>query len=194
MKNYPAFLLILCVMSLLSDSVLAHTGIGDIDGFHAGFWHPIGGADHLLAMIAVGLWAAQMGGKSIWIMPTAFVTLMTLGGILAISGIHLPYVEEGILTSVLVLGILIAAALKFRLLISTGIIGSFALFHGHAHGAEMPLAIEAISYCIGFALSTALLHATGITSGFILHKLNIEKIVRWTGSAIAFGGIYLAVA
>ncbi|MGG7056628.1 HupE/UreJ family protein [Nitrosomonas sp. ANs5] len=195
MKKYlSAFWLISGLIMLLPVSVHAHTGIDDVTGFEAGFWHPIGGADHLLAMVAVGLWAAQMGGKSIWLVPATFVTLMLLGGILALSGIHFSHVEAGILISVLSLGILIAAALKFRPTISACIIGFFALFHGHAHGAEMPLAIEAAAYCFGFALSTALLHAIGIASGCVLHKLNIGKIVRWSGGVIAFSGIYLTIA
>jgi urease accessory protein len=193
-KHLHLSLLMLGAMSLLPISVLAHTGVGETTGFGSGFRHPIGGADHLLAMVAVGLWAAQMGGRAIWVVPSAFVTLMIFGGIFAISGIHVPYVEEGILVSVLVLGVLIAAAFKFPLAISASIVGVFAVFHGHAHGAEMPLAIGAVSYSLGFALGTALLHAVGIAGGIVLQKMNSEKAVRFAGGAIALGGIYLAMA
>lgn len=181
-------------MSLLPVSVLAHTGVGETTGFGSGFNHPIGGADHLLAMVAVGLWAVQMGGRAIRVVPGAFVTLMICGGIFAISGIHVPYVEEGILVSVLALGVLIAAAFRFPLAASAAIVGIFAVFHGHAHGTEMPLAIGAVSYSLGFALATALLHAVGMAGGIILQKMNIEKAIRFAGGAIALSGIYLAMA
>ncbi|NOQ52248.1 MAG: hypothetical protein GQ578_08560 [Desulfuromonadaceae bacterium] len=194
-KNvYAISLVILSAICLMPLSALAHTGVGGTTGFGSGFGHPIGGADHLLAMLAVGLWAAQMAGRAIWAIPSAFVIVMILGGILGISGIPAPYVEEGILLSVLVLGILIATAFKFPLAISALIVGIFAVFHGHAHGTEMPLAIGGLSYSIGFSIATVLLHAFGIAIGVALQKLNIEKVVRFAGGAIAISGIYLALA
>ncbi len=183
----------LSTIILFPISALAHTGIGDTAGFISGFSHPIGGMDHILAMIAVGLWAVQMGGKATWAIPTSFVILMILGGIVGILGVPIPYIEEGILVSVLVLGILIAAALRFPVSISALIVGFFAIFHGHAHGTEMPITAAAFTYGLGFAISTALLHASGISIGIIFQKFNIEKVVRFAGGSIAMGGIYLIV-
>lgn len=188
------FLTALCAIFLLPISALAHTGAGQSTGFSAGFIHPAGGADHLLAMLAVGLWAAQMGGRAAWAVPGAFVSMMVAGGVLGISGVHVPYIEAGILVSVLVLGVLIAGAFRLPLAISGILVGIFAVFHGHAHGAEMPIAVGAIAYSAGFALATALLHAAGILAGTGLRKLDIEKITRFAGGAIALGGIYLAVS
>jgi urease accessory protein len=164
MKNQLS-LLLLGAMFFHPISVLAHTGVSETTGLYSGLSHPIGGTDHFLAMVAVGLWAAQMGGKAIWAVPSAFVVLMIFGVALAISGIQVPYVEEGILVSMLTLGVFIAAAFKFPLTTSATIVGFFALFHGYAHGNEMSLAIGAISYSIGFALGTALLHVSITCNG-----------------------------
>lgn len=192
-NSLHATLLIAGVIALCPLSAYAHPGHGTATVFASGFSHPFGGLDHWLAMVAVGLWAAQMGGRALWIVPGAFVSLMLAGGALGISGIHLPYVEAGILASVMVLGVLVAAAFKFPLAASAAIVGLFAMFHGHAHGTEMPLAMGAVSYSLGFALATALLHALGIAGGVILQQqLNNDKVVRFAGGAIAMGGVYLA--
>jgi urease accessory protein len=183
-----------CAICLLPIQALAHTGVGQTTGFAAGFIHPVGGADHLLAMIAVGLWATQMRGRAVWAVPGTFVIMMIAGGALGMSGVHIPYIEQGILVSVLVLGVLIAGAFKLPLAISGLLVGIFALFHGHAHGAEMPIDIGAVSYSAGFALATALLHAVGILAGTGMRKLNIEKFTRLAGCAIALSGVYLAVS
>ncbi|MDO8264286.1 MAG: HupE/UreJ family protein [Gallionella sp.] len=196
MKKLSMHLLLtaLCAICLLPISALAHTGTGQSTGFSTGFMHPAGGADHLLAMLAVGLWAAQTGGRAAWAVPGTFVSMMLAGGVLGMSGVHVPYMEAGIVVSVLVLGVLIAGAFKLPLAISGLLVGIFAVFHGHAHGAEMPIAVGAVSYSAGFALATALLHAAGILAGTGLRKLNIEKITRFAGGAIALSGIYLAVS
>lgn len=196
MKKLSMHLLLtaICAICLLPVSALAHTGAGPSAGFSAGFIHPAGGTDHLLAMLAVGLWAAQMGGRAAWAVPGTFVGMMIAGGVLGMSGVHVPYLEAGILVSVLVLGVLIAGAFKLPLAISGMLVGIFAMFHGHAHGAEMPIAVGAVAYSSGFALATALLHAAGILAGTYLRKLDIEKITRFAGGGIALGGIYLAVS
>ena len=181
------------IIFLLPISAFAHTGAGETTGFSTGFGHPLGGLDHLLAMIAVGLWAIQMGGKAVWAVPTTFVTVMILGGGIGIFGISIPYIEEGILVSVLVLGVFIAAASRFPVSISALMVGIFAIFHGHAHGTEMPMPVGGFSYSIGFALATLLLHAFGTVIGLAFQKFNVEKVVRFAGGAIAFGGIYLVV-
>jgi len=185
---------VLALVGLFPLSAAAHTGVGLTTGFGAGFNHPMLGTDHLLAMVAVGLLAVQMGAKAIWVLPGAFVSLMVVGGGLAIAGVHIPYVEAGILASVLVLGLLVAAAFRLPMAVSAIIVGVFALFHGHAHGAEMPLASGAVSYSLGFALATALLHLAGITGAMTLQKANMGTAVRIAGGAIACSGIYLAVA
>lgn len=175
-------------------SALAHTGVGHTTGFAAGFFHPVSGADHMLAMVAVGLWATQMGGRAIWAVPAAFVGMMMIGGALGLSGISVPFIEQGILASVLVFGALIAGALRFPVAVSSALVDIFAIFHGHAHGAEMPVAMGAVSYSAGFALATALLHLAGIAIGVGVQKLNNDKISRYAGFAIALGGVYLTVA
>lgn len=193
-KNIQLTLWLFGVIYMLPISSLAHTGVTGTRGFGSGFGHPVGGADHLLAMLAIGLWAAQLGGKAIWAVPGAFVAVMVFGGGLAIAGVGLPYVEQVILLSVLALGALIAAAFKMPLSASAVIVGIFALFHGHAHAAEMPLASGAVSYSLGFASATILLHAAGIAGGFALQKLNIEKAIRLAGGAIVLCGVYLTIA
>ena len=189
-----ALLTTLCAICFLPVSALAHTGVGPTTGFGAGFIHPVSGADHLFALVAVGIWAAQMGGRAAWAVPCTFVSMMVAGGALGMSGVHVPFIEAGILASVVVLGLLIAGAFKLPLVVSGTLVGIFAVFHGHAHGSEMPIAIEAVSYSGGFALATSLLHATGILAGAALRKLNREKFTRFAGYAIALGGVYLAVS
>lgn len=183
-----AFLLL-----LLPGVALAHTGVGETTGFIHGFSHPIGGADHLLAMVAAGLWASQIGGKALWTVPCTFVVVMILGGFLGFFGIPILFIEEGILISVLILGVLIAGAFKFPLAYSVLIVGFFAIFHGHAHGAEMPVTVVAASYIVGFSLATAILHLAGIGLGILLQKNNQKTVNRITGGAIALSGIYLAI-
>ena len=173
---------------------LAHTGFGDTTGFLSGFGHPIGGADHVLAMVAVGLWAAQFEGRRLWAIPCTFVGVMILGGLLGFAGVAVPFIEEGIMLSVLILGVLIAGAFRFPLLVSALVVGFFAVFHGHAHGAEMPVAIGAASYTIGFALATALLHSAGVGLGVLIRKANLHKVMRLAGGALVLGGIYLVIA
>ena len=150
--------------------VHAHTGAGHTAGFLHGLGHPIGGLDHILAMLAVGIWAAQIGGRAIWAVPATFVGVMIVGGVLGTSGVAVPFVEQGIVMSVLILGLLIAAAARLPLVTSAAIVGLFAVFHGYAHGAEMPGVASGLTYGTGFALSTALLHLCGIAVGVFFQK------------------------
>lgn len=184
---------ILSLILLLPTAAMAHTGAVQTTGFLHGFSHPMGGMDHLLAMLAVGLWAVQIGGRALWIVPTTFVIVMMFGGVLGLSGIQIPFIEAGILASMLVVGALIAAGVKFPVAISAVIVGFFALFHGHAHGAEMPTISIALTYFIGFSLATALIHMLGMSLGSLLQKNNLQKISRFAGAAIVFSGIALAV-
>jgi urease accessory protein len=185
---------IVVMLFFLPGMALAHTGVGETTGFMHGVGHPIGGMDHLLAMIAVGIWAAQVGGRALWIVPCTFVGVMVLGGVLGFSGVPVPFIEQGILLSVLILGVLIAGAFKLPLIYSALIVGFFAIFHGFAHGAEMPAAIAAASYTAGFALATALLHLTGTGLSIYMSKINLPAVSRFAGGAIAFSGVYLAIS
>jgi urease accessory protein len=143
----------------------AHTGVGDPTGFLHGLAHPISGLDHILAMVAVGLWAAQMGGKALWLVPGAFVIAMTGSSVLGHFGLPLPGVEQGILASDFILGLLLLFATRLPLSISIGIVSILAIFHGYAHGAEMPETASGLTYGIGFIISTATLHLAGIGMG-----------------------------
>lgn len=187
---YP---IVLFSLFLLPTGAFAHTGIATTAGFANGFYHPIGGFDHLLAMVAVGLWAAQLGGRSLWIVPGTFVAVMIGGGILGLSGIEIPFIEQGILLSVLIMGILIAGTFQFSTSVNVLTVSLFALFHGHAHGAEMPQMVGAISYCSGFILATFGLHSLGIGIGTGLQKFKTPKIQRFAGGAIALSAVCLAV-
>ncbi|MGJ0489787.1 HupE/UreJ family protein [Methylobacter sp.] len=194
MKKSAISLFVVTPCILMPVSAWAHTGNHEMMGVVSGFSHPVGGADHVLAMVAVGLWAAQRGGRALWAMPGAFVVMMMAGGMLGFSGMAMPYIEQGILMSVLVLGTLIAGAFEMPLALSAGMVGVFALCHGYAHGAEMPSVTDAVSYSLGFVLATALLHAAGLVVGIALPKLGMEKVTRLAGGAITFGGICLGIS
>ncbi len=179
---------------LLSPSVaFAHTGVGSTSGLWNGLMHPLGGLDHLCAMIGVGLWAAQRGGRAIWLVPLAFLAVMALGGLLGTMAIALPLVEQGIVASVLILGILIAASVRLPLVLSVLIVGTFALFHGHAHGVEMAQTYSGLAYGIGFLATTALLHGCGIGLGVLARQSGAMWLMRYAGAAIALFGLYLCV-
>ncbi len=188
-----AFRWVLLLGVLLAPALAEAHPIGmHATGMGMGFLHPLTGLDHLCAMVAVGLWASQRGGRSLWMIPLAFVGVMTLGGILGVAGVALPFVEKGIMASVLVLGVLVAAAVRLPLVASVLLVGLFALFHGHAHGAEMPATASGATYALGFALSTASLHLVGIGIGLASRRfLTTEKVVRYAGGAIAAYGAYM---
>jgi urease accessory protein len=175
-------------------SLFAHTGIGMTAGFPAGFVHPFSGLDHILAMFGVGLWAAQMGGRALWAVPAAFVGMMLVGAGLGISGVGIPFIEAGIVASVVVLGLLIAGRVKTPVVVGMAIVGLFALFHGHAHGAEMPASVGGLEYMTGFVTATIILHGLGIAAGILFGRISTERVVRMGGGAIAAGGLLLALA
>lgn len=186
--------LMLFVLSLFPSLALAHAGHVGGHGLFHGFAHPVGGADHLIAMVAVGLWAAQIGGRALWVVPSTFVGVMVVGGVLGFAGVAIPFIETGIVLSVLILGVLIASAFRLPLVYSALIVGGFAVFHGHAHGAEMPATIGAASYTAGFAMATATLHAAGMAAGYFIQRVDLPAVTRVSGSAVALSGIYLAVS
>lgn len=175
----------------LAGTAQAHTIGAHGAGFAAGMAHPFIGLDHLLAMVAVGLWAAQLGGRAIWRMPLAFMAMMALGSIFAFVGLLLPAVEAGIAVSVLVLGLLIAVVARFPLAASMLLVGAFALFHGHAHGQELPQAASAFAYSLGFLFATGLLHAAGAGLGLLLGRDISVNWVRLMGGGIAAAGVML---
>ena len=149
------------------------------------------GLDHICAMVAVGLWAAQRGGRAVWLVPLTFVGAMAVGGLLGMTSVYVPFVEEGIVVSVLVLGVFIAVAARLPLVTSAVIIGLFAIFHGHTHGAEMPETASGFAYGAGFMLATALLHAVGIATALCISRIGQLRLVRFAGAAIALCGVYL---
>jgi urease accessory protein len=179
---------------LLPSTLFAHPGHGPAMGFEPGFAHPLGGLDHLLALLAVGLWAAQLGGRAFWAVPLSFVSVMALGGILGMQGTALPFVETGIIASVLVLGVLIAAGARLPLAGSMALAGLFALFHGYAHGAEMSESGSGITYAAGFVLATVLLHLGGMGLGLAAEKGARPILVRFAGAAVALAGICFFMA
>lgn len=189
MSRFTPLLLLL----LSATTAHAHTGIGATAGFGAGFTHPLLGADHVLAMVAVGLLAAQLGGRALWALPLAFVAAMLVAAGIGLFGPALPIVEFGIIGSVVALGALIALNTRLPLIASMMLVGLFAFFHGHAHGAEMPAQASALAYGAGFALATALLHGIGITAGLATRHLQ-SSWVRVGGGAIAMAGLLIAVA
>lgn len=170
----------------------AHTGIGNTVGFGYGFSHPFGGLDHLLAMVAVGLVAARLGGRALWLVPGSFAAMMAVGGMLGIAGFDLPLVELGIALSVIVLGLLVALQSPLPIALAMGLAGFFALFHGHAHGAEMPADAPGLGYALGFMLATAILHAIGIATGLGLGAIAAKssgRAAQWGGGAMAVAGL-----
>ncbi|MEX1108674.1 MAG: HupE/UreJ family protein [Dongiaceae bacterium] len=181
-----------------STGALAHTGAGATTGFAYGFGHPIGGLDHVLAMVAVGLFAYLLKGKALWLVPAAFVFMMAVGGALGIFGVAVPMVELGVALSVVVIGGLIAFGKSIPVAAAMAVVGMFAIFHGHAHGTEMPATASGLVYGIGFMLATALLHGTGILAGFGLGKLGQAsggKLARASGAAMSVAGlVFLAGA
>jgi urease accessory protein len=186
-RSSPILLLALAGVFLLPGLASAHILPGTSHGWHDGFAHPFSGLDHLLAMFAVGLWAAQHRGRAVWQIPLTFVGVMALGGLLGLTGAYLPGVELGIALSVLVLGGLIAAAPRLQVRWSVCLVGLFALCHGYAHGREMPASVGAIPFSAGFIAATLLLHGMGIAAGLYFQKQ--PRAIRLAGAAIALSSV-----
>lgn len=181
----------LCCLLVMSGSAFAHTGAGVAGGLIAGLLHPISGMDHLLAMVSVGIWGAFLGRPLLWQLPVAFPFMMVVGGALGIAGVPLPFVEEGIAASVLVLGLAIASAWQAPRLTALLIVAVFAVFHGHAHGAELPEAANAAAYAAGFVLATGALHLIGIAFGLLAKERAGRVVLQCAGGAIAVAGLWL---
>lgn len=187
MRLSPRILLIAAGL-LASGSALAHPGHA-VSGLAAGLLHPLSGVDHLLAMLGVGLWAGQRGGKALWLLPLSFMLMLAVGGLLGMQGLALPGSESGIAASLLLIGLLIAGGVRLPTWGGMALVGVFALFHGLAHGAELPSAESALSYGIGFTLASGLLHAAGATSSWLSRAL--PALVRMLGAAIGVTGATL---
>ncbi|MDW6024636.1 HupE/UreJ family protein [Mesorhizobium sp. BAC0120] len=170
----------------------AHVGVDSTSSFATGFGHPLSGLDHVTVMIAVGLWAALKGGRAIWAWPAAFVGVMLIGGTLGMLHVPFPFVEPGILASVVAFGLLVALAVDLPVAAGSVVIALFALLHGNAHGTEVPESAGGLDYMAGFALATVLLHGVGIAAGLGL-SLKFRYLVRAAGAACAAIGVGLAL-
>ena len=178
-----------------SNLTLAHVGLGDVSGgFIAGVEHPIFGLDHVIAMIAVGIWGAQLGKPAIWVVPVTFPLVMAFGGVLGGLGVPIPGIEVGIACSAIALGGMIALAARLILWVAGVLVGTFAIFHGYAHGAELPDSANAISYAVGFVVATGSLHALGILIGVVNRWRFGARALRAIGCLIAACGIYFLAA
>lgn len=176
-------------VALAAGSAFAHTEGGLAGGFASGFLHPVLGWDHVVAMVAVGLWGAFLGAPAIWLLPVVFPLVMALGGALGVLGVPLPGVETGIALSAIVLGCAVALALRPPLWLAAVVVGTFAIFHGHAHGTELPAAANAVAYSLGFVMATGLLHLCGIGFGLLVCWPAGRLAVRAAGAAIALAGL-----
>jgi len=188
----PRLVFLLAALLVAATPAHAHPGIGNTLGLAQGFAHPLGGIDHVLAMVAVGLFAAQLGGRALWAVPLAFVAMMAVGGAAGMAGVSLPFAELGIALSVLVLGATVAARVHLPTLAAMALAGLFALFHGHAHGAGMPETASGLAYGLGFVLATTSLHAAGIGLGLAIGQAGEafgSRVLRAAGSAMAVTGV-----
>lgn len=167
-----------------------HEESGAATGLLAGLLHPITGADHVLAMVAVGIWGAQLGRPAVWLLPVAFPLVMALGGALGLVGLPLPGVEIGIALSALALGVLVLAECRPAPWIAAIVVGAFAIFHGHAHGTELPEGASGVTYSVGFVVSTGCLHAAGIALGLLHRSKGGRRALRGVGALIAAGGAW----
>ncbi|HQR72251.1 MAG TPA: HupE/UreJ family protein [Burkholderiaceae bacterium] len=176
--------------ALLASAAGAHSESGQAAGFLTGMMHPISGLDHVLAMIAVGLWGAQLGAPAIWLLPVTFPLVMAFGGLLGLLGIPLPGVEVGIAASAILLGAAVMTETKLPLVAAAALVGAFAIFHGHAHGTELPPGQSGLLYSLGFVVATGCLHAIGIAIGAI-HRWPAGQIaLRVAGGGVGLAGLF----
>ena len=176
--------------SLLSSPAFAHMGTGLPGGFLSGFLHPFSGLDHLLAMVSVGLWGAFLGRPLIYVLPVVFPAMMVVGAIMGMFSVPMPPVELGIAFSVLVLGGCIALSIKAPVWAASLIVAMFAVFHGYAHGKELPSAADPVSYSAGFVLATGLLHVSGIGLGLLNNRPHGIAVTRSMGGIVATLGVW----
>jgi urease accessory protein len=182
----PAIVLLLST----AQSAFAHVQKGEAAGFRTGFLHPISGLDHVLAMLAVGLWGAQLGAPAIWLLPVVFPMIMAMGGMLGLLGVPFPGIEYGIAASAILLGIAVMLEARPPLPVAATLVGFFGVFHGHAHGTELPPGQSALLYSMGFVIATGCLHATGIAIGTVHRWSWGQDLLRVAGAVVAVGGIF----
>src|ERR1700722_18829850 len=188
-----AILLILASALIAPSTVLAHNPAGVAGGFASGFLHPLTGIDHILAMVAVGIWGAQLGAPAIWALPVAFPLVMSVGGGLGVRGFFLPVVEIGIAASSLLIGFMIFRAARPPLYAAALLVGFFAVFHGYAHGTELPNAANPLAYGVGFVFATGRLHMSGVALGLIHRWPRGARTLRIAGAGISLAGLFLLV-
>lgn len=185
-------LLVLAFTVLFPTIAFAHTGVDHAAGFVHGFAHPLGGIDHVLAMVAVGVFAYVLGGRALWLVPLSFVGMMLVGFLLGAAQIALPFVELGIAVSSVAIGMAAATARPMPIAAAMGLVGAFAVFHGHAHGAEMPTDISGLEYAAGFLAATASLHLAGIAATAGIARLigrHGRAAAQLAGAVFALGGV-----
>ena len=180
---------VLLAGATLATPALAHVQQGQAAGFVAGLLHPLSGMDHVLAMVAVGLWGAQLGAPAIWLLPVTFPLVMALGGFLGLIGVPLPGVEVGIASSAILLGSMVATQSRPPLWAAAALVGAFAVFHGHAHGTELPPGQSGLVYSAGFVVATGCLHATGVLIGLVHRWPWGRPALRLAGTGIAVAGL-----
>jgi urease accessory protein len=196
MRPTPNALRRLAIVSLvltLPATVHAHSETGTIGGFVSGFVHPLTGWDHIIAMVAVGIWGAFLAGRAMWLLPVIFPVVMAFGGAMGVLKIPLPHTETCIALSGVGLGLMVACAARPPLWLAGTLVGFFAIFHGHAHGAEMPVSANAMMYAVGFVIATGLLHLSGIAIGLLVKWPWGRVLVRTVGGAIACAGLAFLV-
>ncbi len=184
------WLIMLVPMLLWAQVAFAHPQAGEAKGFLTGFKHPISGLDHVLAMVAVGLWGAQLGSPAIWLLPVAFPMVMAFGGMLGLMGVPLPGVEYGIAASAILLGAAVMFEVRPPLALAAVLVAFFAIFHGHAHGTELPPGESGLLYSIGFVIATGCLHGVGISIGVAHRWMWGQRMLRVAGALVAVGGAF----
>jgi urease accessory protein len=190
MKGNATRLVLALALATALSVAHAHAQVAEASGFLTGFLHPLTGPDHVIAMVAVGLWGAQLGAPAIWMLPVTFPMVMAFGGFLGLIGVPLPYVEIGIALSGVLLGAAVMTESRPPLVLAAVLVALFAICHGHAHGAELPPGTSGLTYSIGFVVATGLLHACGIGIGTI-HRWSYGRLaVRALGGLISLGGVF----
>jgi urease accessory protein len=181
---------LLFIAVLLSQTTYAHVEEGAVAGFAKGLRHPVSGLDHVLAMIAVGLWGAQLGTPALWLLPLTFPIVMAMGGLLGLLGMPLPGIEIGIAVSGIMLGAVVMTEARPRLAVAAMLVAFFAIFHGYAHGTELPVGESALLYSMGFVIATGCLHAIGVTIGLTHRWTWGQWLLRMAGGAVAMAGVF----
>jgi urease accessory protein len=189
-KAHRFWLLLATGIALLPAAAHAHAQVGEASGLITGFLHPLTGVDHIIAMVAVGLWGAQLGSPAIWMLPVTFPLVMAFGGFLGLIGVPLPGIEIGIALSGVLLGAAVMTESRPPLYVAAALVAIFAICHGHAHGAELPPGTSGLTYSIGFVVATGLLHACGIGVGTIHQWFYGRLALRALGGLISAGGVF----